>query len=117
VLDLVDLQAKLTSERVVLDISSVKRITIGKLNSRSKETYSSIRLQIWHEEPSKQKNQSDQASFATAGTALSGPLRDRIVATSSRLVIFLGRMEEYITMFGQLKASHRLSEGSLLTTQ
>jgi predicted nucleic acid-binding Zn finger protein len=39
------------------------------------------------------------ASFVTAGTALSGPLRERLVASASRLMLYLGRSGEYITVF------------------
>ncbi|TPX12100.1 uncharacterized protein E0L32_007215 [Thyridium curvatum] len=97
--DLFRFQSKLTGEDVVLDISSVKWINLCKANSRSSKMYSSVRLQIWHEPRSRRTMQSDVASFVTAGTTVSGPLRDRTVINTSRLVVFLGRAEEYITVF------------------
>lgn len=99
--ELCDFQAKLTTEKVVLDIASVKLVRLCKAHSRSYETYSSIRLQVWHEAELRRDGgkQSDAVSFKTAGTALSGPLRERLVASSSRLVIYLGRLGEYINVF------------------
>jgi len=96
--DLCDFQAKLTIEKVVLDITSVKLVRLSK-DSRSSDTYYTVRLQVWHEAELRRSTQSDVASFVTAGTALSGPLRDRLVASSSRLIVYLGRMGEYITLF------------------
>jgi len=96
--DLCDFQAKLTVEKVVLDITSVKLVKLSK-DSRSNETYYTVRLQIWHEAELRRSTQSDVASFVTAGTALSGPLRERLVASCSRLIIYLGRLGEYITLF------------------
>jgi hypothetical protein len=97
--ELCEFQAKLTGEKVVLDISSVKLMKLSKAHSRSSETFSSVRVQIWHEEEGRRSTQSDVASFVTAGTTLSGPLRDRLVPSSSRLIVFLGRLDEYITVF------------------
>lgn len=70
-------------------------------DSRSSDTYYTVRLQIWHEAELRRSTTSDVASFVTAGTALSGPLRERLVASSSRLIIYLGRLGEYITLFGR----------------
>jgi len=97
--ELFDFQEKLTGEKVVLDIGSVRMVTLSKANSRSSTQFSSARLQIWHEAEGRRTAQSDVASFVTAGTALSGPLRERLVASSSRLMLFLGRTGEYITLF------------------
>lgn len=100
--ELVDFQAKLTGEKVVLDISSVRLMRTKKVSSRNNESFSSVRVQIWHEDNtslSRRGTQSDVASFVTAGTALSGPLRNKQVPNSSRLMVFLGRLDEYITVF------------------
>jgi hypothetical protein len=102
--ELCDFQARLTLEKVVLDIASVKLMRLSKANSRSTETFSSIRLQIWHEAELRRSTPSDESSFVTAGTALSGPLRGRLVANSSRLMIYLGRLGEYITLFSMSPA-------------
>lgn len=99
--DLCDFQAKLTVEKVVLDITSVKLVKLSK-DSKSNETHYTVRLQIWHEAEVRRSTQSDVASFVTAGTALSGALRERLVASCSRLVIYLGRLGEYITLFSVL---------------
>ncbi|KAK1831704.1 hypothetical protein QBC39DRAFT_258081 [Podospora conica] len=96
--DLCEFQAKLTSEKVVLDITSAKFVRLNR-DSRSSDTYYTVRLQIWHEAELRRGTTSDVASFVTAGTALSGPLRERLVASSSRLIIYLGRLGEYITLF------------------
>jgi hypothetical protein len=97
-----DFQARLAGEKVVLDISSVRLLRFRKSSSRSNESFSSVRVQIWHEDGStaaRRGTQSDGASFVTAGTALSGPLRERRVPNLSRLIVFLGRLDEYITVF------------------
>jgi hypothetical protein len=100
--ELCDFQAKLTGEKVVLDISSVRLLRYRRSNSRSNESFSSVRVQIWHEEGGARRgSQSDSASFVTAGTTLSGPLRERRVPNSSRLIVFLGRLDEYITVFSE----------------
>ncbi|KAJ4390264.1 hypothetical protein N0V85_007398 [Neurospora sp. IMI 360204] len=101
--DLCHFQAQLTGEKVLLDISNVKLIRLSKANNGASDTYSSVRLQIWHEDldsTSRRRGmQSDKASFVTAGTALSGPLRDRQVASSSKLIVYLGRLGEYVQTF------------------
>lgn len=100
-----DFQAKLIGEKVVLDISSVRLLRYRRSSSRSNETLSSVRVQIWHEEGGggagarKGSQSNDGASFVTAGTAVSGPLRERRVPNLSRLIVFLGRLDEYITVF------------------
>ncbi|KAB5570462.1 hypothetical protein GE09DRAFT_708289 [Coniochaeta sp. 2T2.1] len=101
-----DFQAKLTGEKIVLDISSVRLLRFRKSSSRSNESFSSVRAQIWHEEGTTTTARrgggmlsSDGASFVTAGTAVSGPLRERRVPNLSRLIVFLGRLDEYITVF------------------
>jgi len=80
-------------------------VTLSKANSRSSTQFSSARLQIWHEvEGNRRRNggaPSDVASFVTAGTALSGPLRERLVASASRLMLYLGRSGEFITVFSK----------------
>jgi len=99
VADLFRFQGRLTGEDVVLDISTVAWVKLCKVNSRSTDTYTSVRVQLWHEPRSRRTMSSDTASFVTAGTAISGPVRERVVANSSRLVVFLGRMESFITVF------------------
>lgn len=99
--ELFDFQAKLTGEKVVLDIGSVKLVKLSKARNGSSDTFYSVRLQIWHEGAERRGGtlsggQSDVASFVTAGTALSGPMRDRMVASSSRLMVYLGRLGEYV---------------------
>ncbi|KAK1756238.1 hypothetical protein QBC47DRAFT_182781 [Echria macrotheca] len=96
--DLCDFQAKLTLEKVVLDITSVKLVKLSK-DSKSTDTYYTVRLQMWHEAELRKASQSDVASFLTAGTSLSGPLRERLEPSTSRLIIYLGRLGEYITLF------------------
>lgn len=112
--DLCEFQAKLTSEKVVLDITSAKFVRLNR-DSRSSDTYYTVRLQIWHEAELRRSTTSDVASFVTAGTALSGPLRERLVASSSRLIIYLGRLGEYITLFGRSPLTPFLA-GVVLTT-
>ncbi|KAL0473878.1 hypothetical protein QR685DRAFT_188209 [Neurospora intermedia] len=101
--DLCNFQAQLTGEKVLLDISNVKLIRLSKASNGASDTYSSVRLQIWHEDldsASRRRGmQSDKASFVTAGTALSGPLRDKQVASSSKLIVYLGRLGEYVQTF------------------
>lgn len=115
--ELFDFQARLTGEKVVLDIGSVRMVTLSRANSRSSTQFSSARLQMWHEVEGARRRgaQSDVASFVTAGTALSGPLRERLVASSSRLVLYLGRGGEYVTVFGTLVHFLLRGKGGALT--
>lgn len=96
--DLYDFQAKLTGERVVLDIDFVRTVELQRARSRTTRNYSNARLQIWHELEGRRAAPSDVASFVTFGTTLSGPLRERLVPNSSRLVLYLARSGEYITV-------------------
>jgi hypothetical protein len=100
--ELCNLQAKLTGEKVVMDISSVKLVRLQRASgNRENQTLFNVRVQLWHEEDvrGRRGSQGDGASFVTAGTALSGPLRSKQVPKSSRLMIYLGRLEEWITVF------------------
>ena len=85
----------------MLDITSAKLVRLSK-DSRSSETYHTVRLQMWHEAELRKSSTSDVASFVTAGTALSGPLRERLVPNSSRLIVYLGRLGEYVTLFSMI---------------
>ena len=101
-LELCDFQARLTGEKVVLDIGSVRMVTLSKANSRSSTQFSGARLQMWHElEGHRRGAQPDAASFVTAGTAVSGPLRERVVVSPSKLMLYLGRGGEYISVFSK----------------
>jgi hypothetical protein len=104
--DLFQFQGRLTGEDVVLDISAVRWLKLCKLNARDTTTFTSVRVQLWHEPRTKRSMGSDTASIVTAGTALSGPVRERVVANSSRLMVFLGRMEAFITVFGEFIPVH-----------
>lgn len=44
----------------------------------------------------------DNVNFVTAGTTLCGPALDRVRPRCSRLVLFLGRSEEFVTLFGKI---------------
>ncbi len=100
--ELFDFQARLTGEKVVLDIGSVRLVTLSRASSRSSTQFSGARLQIWHEmDGGRRGAQSDVASFVTAGTALSGPLRERLVASPSRLILYLGRTGGFVTAFSR----------------
>ncbi len=100
--ELFDFQAKLTGEKVVLDIGSVRMVTLSKASSWSSTQFSSARLQMWHELEGHQRNaQSGVASFVKAGTTLSGPLRERVVVSPSKLMLYLGRGGEYISLFSK----------------
>lgn len=118
---LFDFQARLTSQKVVLDIQSVKLVTLNKSGSREIEKYSGVRLQIWHESNEGGRRSvggpsAEVASFVTAGTALSGPLRERLVASSSRLMVYLGRSGEYITLFSKFAVCARTKFGGVVLT-
>lgn len=98
-------QGRLTGENVIFDISTVRWVKLAKVSGRTSETHSAARLQIWHEPRVRHANASDAASIITAGTALSGPIRDRVVANTSRLMVFLGRSETYMMVFGESDTS------------
>ena len=77
-------------------------VTLSKANSRSSTQFSGARLQMWHElEGHRRGAQPDAASFVTAGTAVSGPLRERVVVSPSKLMLYLGRGGEYISVFSK----------------
>ncbi len=53
------------------------------------------------------------ASFVTAGTALSGPLREKLVPNTSRIMVYLGRLNEYITAFSKSSATDNCAQQSV----
>ena len=104
VLDVVDFQTALLGEYVPLDISSVRSI---RCNKRKKTLeVSSCRVQIWHEDRSSPYMQSDSMSFITNATRLAGRPMENTRPRSARVVIFLGRSEEYITFLSKFAGPH-----------
>lgn len=82
-----------------LDISSLRFANIVK-RGNSHRRVDFVRLQIWHGHASG-SDRDDTGSIMTSGTVLSGPLKERTMPAISRLILFLGRAEEYISIFSK----------------
>ncbi|OAL50308.1 hypothetical protein IQ07DRAFT_679737 [Pyrenochaeta sp. DS3sAY3a] len=95
---LFEFQKKLLDEEIFLDIERARYLNLGKDGNHTRQI-DAPRIQIWRENRSDKAVFDDNMSHYTAGTMLSGPMKDRVVPTVSRLVVYLGRSEEYITIF------------------
>lgn len=78
----------------------IKRVSAVKLKrstEKSGHTYHSARLQLWHEKPPSDSLLPDTASGLTG---ISQATRARLALQWSRLVIYLGGSDCFITCFG-----------------
>lgn len=90
-------------EDIVLDISSVRA---AKMRSKQngKHTENNIpgcRVQIWHENRGSHDMLSDNASYISNDTVLSGPSKGKTRPRYDRLLIFFGRLEQYMSLFSK----------------
>lgn len=99
-LALFEFQKKLLDEEIFLDIERARYLNLCKDGNHTRQI-DAPRIQIWRENRSDKAVVDDNMSHYTAGTMLSGPMKDRVVPTVSRLVVYLGRSEEYITIFSK----------------
>lgn len=97
---LFDFQKKLLDEEVFLDIERARYLKLYEDGNHTRQI-DAPRIQIWRENRSDTAVFDDNMSHYTAGTMLSGPLKDRVAPTVSRLVVYLGRSEEYMTIFSK----------------
>lgn len=95
---LFEFQKKLLDEEVFLDIERARYLKLYEDGSSTRQI-DAPRIQIWRENRSDKAVFDDNMSHYTAGTMLSGPMKDRVAPAVSRLVMYLGRSEEYMTIF------------------
>lgn len=91
---------KLLDEEIFLDIERARYMKLQE-NGNYTRQIDAPRIQIWRENRSGSAVFDDNMSHYTAGTMLSGPMKDRVVPTVSRLVVYLGRSEEFMTIFSK----------------
>ena len=96
---MLEFQGKLLEEDVCFDISNVRSVVLAVAGGHTREI-NSPRLQLWHQRRSKVRL-GDNDSFITSGTKLSTPDPERTELLSARLVVYLGRSQEFITFFGE----------------
>ncbi|KAI9750740.1 MAG: hypothetical protein M1815_001598 [Lichina confinis] len=95
--DLLDFQSNILEESVCFDISNVRSVAFGITGSRTQEVHSP-RVQLWHQRRQKRRP-SDDRSFVASGTKLTTPDPDRTELLYSRLVVYLGRSQKFLTFF------------------
>jgi hypothetical protein len=91
-------QKQLLDEEIFLDIERARCMRLFE-DSRHTRQIDAPRIQIWRESRCDKTAFDDNMSHYTAGTMLSGPMKDRVAPIMSRLVVYLGRSEEYMTVF------------------
>ncbi|KAM7187822.1 hypothetical protein V8F33_011037 [Rhypophila sp. PSN 637] len=93
--DVADFQQALIGEALVLDISSVRSVRCSR--KREALEISNCRIQIWHEDRTSSLMQSDTPSVISNMTRLLSRPAENTRPRYTRVVIFLGRREEYMT--------------------
>ena len=102
-IDALDFQGKILEEDVLLDISSIRYLKCA-LDGFHVRQIDAPRVQLWHERRSISRSSREAGSFSTSGTTLSAASPDRTTLLCSRLVMFFGRAQEYLTLFGQFSS-------------
>ena len=100
VVDALDFQGKILEEDVLFDISSIRFLKCA-LDGFHVRQIDAPRVQLWHQRRSISQSSREPGSFSSSGTTLSGASLERTTLLCSRLVMFLGRAQEYLTLFGQ----------------
>ena len=95
--DALDFQGRILDEDVLFDISNIRYIKLAVTGS-SERQIDSPRVQLWHQQKSSRRVK-EGSSFITSGTSLSSADPERTVLLTSRLVMFLGRAQEFLTLF------------------
>ncbi|KAF3903908.1 hypothetical protein ABW21_db0200233 [Orbilia brochopaga] len=96
--DMLDFQSAMLSETCYLDIETVRFV---RLKGSAKETrrIDNTRVQLWHPAPSDKRTIDDAASFVTVGTTRTHANPEIMRLKWSRMVIYLGRSNDFVTVF------------------
>ncbi|KAF3918993.1 hypothetical protein ABW20_dc0109726 [Dactylellina cionopaga] len=96
--EMLDFQSALLGEICYLDIETVRFV---RLKGAAKETrrIDNTRVQLWHPAPSDRKMTDDGASFVTVGTTRTHANPDIMRLKWSRMMIYLGRSNDFVTVF------------------
>lgn len=99
-IDALDFQGKILEEDVLLDISSIRFLKCS-LDGFHIRQIDAPRVQLWHQRRSISQSSREAGTFSSSGTTLAAASPERTTLLCSRLVMFLGRAQEYLTVFGQ----------------
>ncbi|KAJ6262304.1 hypothetical protein Dda_3111 [Drechslerella dactyloides] len=96
--EMLDFQSAMLSEICYLDIETVRFV---RLKGSAKETrrIDNTRVQLWHPAPSDKRQIDDAASFVTVGTTRTHANPEIMRLKWSRMVIYLGRSNDFVTVF------------------
>ncbi|KAH8742742.1 hypothetical protein F5883DRAFT_723001 [Diaporthe sp. PMI_573] len=99
--DLAEFQSQMLGEDIALDISSVRaaKMTSKQNGKHTENNIPGCRVQIWHERRGSHDMLSDNASYISNDTVLSGPSKGKTRPRYDRLLIFFGRLEQYMSLF------------------
>lgn len=88
-------------EEIALDISSVRgaKMTSKQNGKHTENNIPRCRVQIWHERRGSHDMLSDNASYISNDTVLSGPSKWKTRPRYDRLLIFFGRLEQHMSLF------------------
>ncbi|KAF3089878.1 hypothetical protein TWF569_011593 [Orbilia oligospora] len=95
---MLDFQAALLGEICYLDIETVRFV---RLKGAAKETrrIDNTRVQLWHPAPNNKRTIDDSASFVTVGTSRTHANPDIMRLKWSRMMVYLGRSNDFVTVF------------------
>ncbi|KAK6350955.1 hypothetical protein TWF718_004135 [Orbilia javanica] len=95
---MLDFQAALLGEICYLDIETVRFV---RLKGAAKETrrIDNTRVQLWHPAPTNKRTIDDAASFVTVGTSRTHANPDIMRLKWSRMMVYLGRSNDFVTVF------------------
>ncbi|KAK6340904.1 hypothetical protein TWF696_009217 [Orbilia brochopaga] len=96
--EMLDFQSAMLSEVCYLDIETVRFV---RLKGSAKETrrIDNTRVQLWHPAPSDKRTIDDAASFVTVGTTRTHANPEIMRLKWSRMIIYLGRSNDFVTVF------------------
>ncbi|RVD88343.1 uncharacterized protein DFL_002532 [Arthrobotrys flagrans] len=95
---MLDFQSAILGEICYLDIETVRFV---RLKGAAKETrrIDNTRIQLWHPAPTDKRTIDDSASFVTVGTSRTHANPDIMRLKWSRMMIYLGRSNDFVTVF------------------
>ncbi|KAK6502854.1 hypothetical protein TWF481_007895 [Arthrobotrys musiformis] len=96
--EMLDFQSALLGEVCYLDIETVRFV---RLKGAAKETrrIDNTRVQLWHPAPASKRTIDDSASFVTVGTSRTHANPDVMRLKWSRMMVYLGRSNDFVTVF------------------
>ncbi|KAF3941170.1 hypothetical protein ABW19_dt0208010 [Dactylella cylindrospora] len=96
--EMLDFQSAILGEVCYLDIETVRFV---RLKGAAKETrrIDNTRVQLWHPPHSDRKQLDDSASFVTVGTTRTHANAEMMRLKWSRMVVYLGRSNDFVTIF------------------